>query len=170
MGTALARPDPLPTISLREFMERIMDERDRLYLARFDASALSVTTALAAQEKAVAAAFLASEKAIIKAEDAQREYNTRSNEFRGQLDDQAKTLMPRIETMGLFKAAYDRMEQQREAFEKSVETLTKEVAGLRESRSEGHGNKVSTRETMSYVVTAIMLVITIVSVYLSRVH
>jgi hypothetical protein len=35
------------------------------------------------------ASFEASEKAIVKAENAQRDYNVRSNEFRGQLDDQA---------------------------------------------------------------------------------
>src|SRR6202035_5755903 len=95
-----------------DFYERISEERDRQYDQRFRAAEIAVSAALSAQEKAVAAAFLASEKAIIKAqeaqgdaflasekaiikaEEAQKDYNLRSNEFRGQLDDQAKTLMP----------------------------------------------------------------------------
>jgi hypothetical protein len=128
-------------------LKALMDERDRLYMASFAASSTAVAAALAAQEKAVNAAFLASEKAIIKAEDAQREYNVRSNEFRGQLDDQAKTLMPRPETMNLFKS-YDekiasmstnfdsKLDELRKTFEKAVERLSGEVASLRESRSQ----------------------------------
>jgi hypothetical protein len=128
---------------------------------RFKAAETAVNTALAAQEKAVNAAlaaqekqtassFLASEKAIVKAEDAQREYNVRSNEFRGQLDDQAKTLMPRPETMTMFKSFEDKLstikieldratEMGRNNLEKAMGSFGHEVAGLRESRSAGEG-------------------------------
>lgn len=136
--------------SLFKAIKDLIDERDRLYDTRFKASEVAVNAALAAQEKAVNAAFLASEKAIVKAEDAQREYNIRSNEFRGQLDDQAKTLMPRPETVGLFKAVEDKfvfvqqnfeskLEAQRVSNEKVFDSVTKEIASLRESRSEGAG-------------------------------
>jgi hypothetical protein len=148
-------------IALREYLEHIIEERDRLYHTRFEASAIAVNAALAAQEKAVAAAFLASERAISKAEEAQKDYNVRSNEFRGQLDDQAKGLMPRIETMGMFKSMDEkleamrrffesRLESQRLSFEKSTETQAKEIASLRESRSEIQGIRISSRETLSY--------------------
>src|ERR1700722_3073367 len=73
-------------VSIREYLVSIIEERDRLYDMRFKASETAVNAALAAQEKAVTAAFTASEKAIVKAEDAQKDYNNRSNEFRGQLD------------------------------------------------------------------------------------
>jgi formaldehyde-activating enzyme involved in methanogenesis len=77
-------------VTVRVFVERIMDERDRLYEAKFKAAETAVTTALssaekavnaalAAQEKQTASSFAASEKAIVKAEEAQREYNIRSN-------------------------------------------------------------------------------------------
>ena len=82
---------------MRDFMQRLVDERDKQYDARFRTAEIAVTVAFAAQKESTANAFLASEKAIVKAEEAQRAYNERSNEFRGQLDDQAKMLMPRSE-------------------------------------------------------------------------
>lgn len=69
----------------------------------------ATSAALVAQEKGTAAAFASSEKAIAKAEEAQREYNVRSNEFRGQLDDQAKMLMPRAESLTLFKSVEEKL-------------------------------------------------------------
>lgn len=159
-------------------MERIIDERDRLYDSRFRASEIAVNAALAAQQKAVSEAFVASEKAIIKAEDAQKEYNARSNEFRGQLDDQAKLLMQRQEALGLFKSGDDkletmrsffesRLETQRAAFEKSIEGISKEIAGLRESRSEITGVKVGgtdTRAIMASVISVVLVLIAIASI------
>ncbi len=110
-------------VSIREFLVSIIEERDRLYDMRFKASETAVNAALAAQEKAVTAAFLASEKAIVKAEDAQRDYNIRSNEFRGQLDDQAKTLMPRLEAATLFKSYEDKLEATKIAFDKAIDAI-----------------------------------------------
>ena len=69
-----------------------------------------MVAALAAQKELTASAFAASEKAIVKAENAQQEYNIRSNEFRGQLDDQAKMLMPRRETEQLISQVNSNME------------------------------------------------------------
>lgn len=69
-----------------EDLDRLYTERDRMYSERDASAKLAVKDALAANDKA-----------ITKAEMAQSEYNARSNEFRGQLDDQAKTLMPRNE-------------------------------------------------------------------------
>lgn len=140
--STLPQEEPLPTISIREFLERILEERDRLYNIRFEEAKTAVNAALIAQKEAVTSAFAASEKAIIKAEDAQREYNARSNEFRGQLDDQAKTLMPRPETLALFTAmdeklviiqsSYDnKIEALRTSFEKTSDGTTSSLAEIR---------------------------------------
>jgi hypothetical protein len=157
-------------VDLREFFNTKIENvltlirgNDENYKTQFANAKESVTTALTAQEKAVAAAFLASEKAIVKAEDAQKDYNQRSNEFRGQLDDQAKTLMPRQETIGLLKAIDDkfafmqstfesRIEAQRVANEKVFDALTKDIASLRESRSEGTGKSIGLRDFWGYLV------------------
>jgi len=91
-------PDSVETLRVT------LDERHALYMTKFDSSEKAVGAALAAQEKLVSAAFESSEKAIVKAEEAQRAYNERSNEFRGQLDDQAKMLIPRAEAIQRFDA------------------------------------------------------------------
>jgi hypothetical protein len=127
---------------------QVVDERDRLYDVRFRAAEAAASAALAAQEKATNAAFAASEKAIVKAEDAQREYNVRSNEFRGQLDDQAKTLMPRPETLTMFKAV-----------DEKLLALSREIAGLRESRSESGGKSIGTHAVVAYVIAAISIIL-----------
>ncbi len=122
-------------ISIRDYLEQLINERDRLYDIRFRAAETAVTAALSAQEKATASAFSASEKAVLKAEDAQKDYNQRSNEFRGQLDDQAKTLMPRAEVQQIMKSVEEKLDGLKATHEKDVDILRTEIAGLRESRS-----------------------------------
>jgi hypothetical protein len=133
-------------VSIREYLVSIIEERDRLYDTRFKAAEVAVSAALAAQEKSVTAAFTASEKAIVKAEDAQKDYNNRSNEFRGQLDDQAKTLMPRNESQTLFRAYDEKLESNKVAFEKSIDALIEDIKSLRESRSATAGASLQRTE------------------------
>lgn len=167
----------IPDVSLREFfsqslknIERIVDERDRQYDMRFRASEIAVNAALAAQQKSTADAFIASEKAIVKAEEAQKDYNARSNEFRGQLDDQAKQLMARAEALNLLKASDDKLEtmrlffdskleSQRLNFEKSHEALASEVGVLRTafSAQQGKSTGMSSFMTASIAITGIVL-------------
>ena len=129
----------IPAVSLREYiateiaaLARLADERDRLYMTKFQESKDAVKDALAAQEKAVAAAFLASEKAIVKAEDAQKDYNVRSNEFRQTLDDQNKIQMPRTEVMTLLSA----VNQKFEAAQKQIDEQTALDLGMKEKAEE----------------------------------
>jgi hypothetical protein len=141
--------------------KELINERDRLYTSQFKAAEVAVSAALAAAEKAVNAAFTASEKAVLKAEQAQKEYNERSNEFRGQLDDQAKTLMPRPETLNMFKALEEKITgvsnvtearfvaasvanhnewtAMHEALEKASAQWDTQIQSLRESRSGNAG-------------------------------
>lgn len=174
-GIVSSRPSSTD-VSLREFMQTqlegirdIINERDKQYDSRFRAAEIAVNAALAAQEKAVNAAFLASEKAIVKAELAQQDYNVRSNEFRGQLDDQAKTLMPRAETDVRFKSLEDKLtvivaasegklESVRIAADKATESNTNDIKGLRESRSQLFGTQSSQRELIGYVIACIAIV------------
>jgi hypothetical protein len=76
-----------------------MDERDRRYDERFKATDERTNLALISSEKAVGKAELATEKRF----DA-------VNEFRGQLKDQAATLMPRAEVDTRFNALAEKIE------------------------------------------------------------
>jgi hypothetical protein len=127
--------------------QALMTERDRRYEDRFTALTDGQKTALAALEKQTTLAFDASEKAIVKSENAQAQYNVRSNEFRSALDDANKHMMPRPESEQLHRAAQETINRLREETGKAteqarmesrtaIESLSKEIANLRESRSQ----------------------------------
>lgn len=122
---------PPPEITLREHLDVVIarvvtmfQESQRAQGILFDQHIASVEAvhsldslrqdqnaalALTSQEKLTSAAFAAAKSAAEKAEQAQHEYNIRSNEFRGQLDDQAKTLIARTEVMVLIGGLSERI-------------------------------------------------------------
>lgn len=98
-------------------IEKIIESNDRRYEERFKATDEKTTLALAASEKAVTKAEVATEKRF----DA-------VNEFRGTLSDQAATLFPRAEAESRFNS-----------FDEKIEDLKKDIGSLKESRSNLEG-------------------------------
>lgn len=82
----------------------LINERDRQYQQRFEAQEKAVNAALIAAKEAVNAALAAAKEAVNKAETANEKRLDNQNEFRGQLKDQAATLLPRAEADIRFKA------------------------------------------------------------------
>ena len=76
----------------------LMSERDIRYMGMFTASRDAVASALAAQKELTNGAFASSEKAIVKAEEAQKSYNASHNDLARKMDEQNKATMPRTET------------------------------------------------------------------------
>lgn len=114
-------------------MDRLYEERDRRYEDRFKAQETAVAAALAAQEKLTAAAFAAAKEAVLKQENSQSSYNAGHNDLSRKMENQYATMLPRQEADNRFKS-----------FEEKYEDLKKEVANLRESRSEGTGRRDQT--------------------------
>jgi hypothetical protein len=138
-------------------LKELVDERDRRYTEKFDAQEKATALALAYQKEAVTNAFTASEKAIVKAEEAQKAYNERSNEFRGQLDDQAKMLMPRTEAI-----------QRIERVEGDIKELQRG-----ESRGEGgadakHGSRLQQNWNISTLISLIALAVVVLNFVLTK--
>ena len=120
------RPDgkqPYDLVTLREFFTLWLNKLEVSVNERFKASDEAVKAALAAQKELTATAFASSEKAIVKAEEAQREYNIRSNEFRGQLDDQNKLQMARTEALSMFAATDKRIDERDKAVDLRLSSL-----------------------------------------------
>jgi len=122
-------------------LRQLMNERDRRY-----------TELRKDDREAVNAAFAASEKAIVKAEQAQTAYNVSHNDLSRKLDDQNKATIPRPEIMALFGAVDQKLESIRASFAKDIDTIDTDIRGLRESRSETSGVKVGSREIMAYLI------------------
>jgi len=149
-------------VDMREFLERVIDERDKQYDARFRAAEIAVNAAFAAQKELTAAAFSASEKAITKAEQAQTAYNVVHNDLSRKLDEQNKATIPRPEIMALFGAVDQKLESMRASFAKDIDSIGIDIRGLRESRSETGGVKIGSREIMAYFLAASGIVLALV--------
>lgn len=121
--------------SIREYLERIIDERDRLYDVRFRAAETAVNAALAAQEKQTNASFSASEKAIVKAEDSQKSYNVGHNDLSRKMEDQYKSMVPYSEARLKWDSVDKELIDIRKESAAIRDMLMKEIAGLRESRA-----------------------------------
>jgi hypothetical protein len=91
--------DDLSSVTLRT----LMDERHTFILSRFEAAERAVLAALASQQLAVSAAFLASEKAINKAEENARRWQENANEWRGAMQDRETKFASRVEVENEFR-------------------------------------------------------------------
>jgi hypothetical protein len=80
-----------------EHFQQLLDEQEKRLVGLIEGAVQQFMTGLAAQDKAVQIAMIASEKAVVKAEMAAEKRFEATNEFRGQLSDQAATFMPRNE-------------------------------------------------------------------------
>jgi hypothetical protein len=120
--------------ALRANILEILNERDRTYQQRWEASEKAVLTALlaqkeavyaafTAQEKAIAAALTAADRAVAKAEIASEKRFDSVNEFRAQLSDQAQTFLPRAEFDRANTAVNDKMDSNNKALVDKIEDL-----------------------------------------------
>lgn len=87
-----------------EQLYTLINERDRQYQQRFESQEKAVNAALIAAKEAVNAALSAAQTAVNKAEIANEKRLDNQNEFRGQLKDQAASLMPRAEADAHFQS------------------------------------------------------------------
>jgi hypothetical protein len=135
-------------------LEKIMDERDRRYDERSKA-----------QDRAVAVALESAEKATTKAETGQHELNQTNNEFRKSLDDAQKNtlngqkdMMSRVEASAEFARISERNDDTKRSIEVAREYLTREIASLREWKSEHRGYSAGVVAAWAVIAGAIGLV------------
>jgi len=113
---------------------------------RFESLEKMILSSVATQDKVAALTKDAADRALQKAEALAAHNQAISNEFRGQLKDQAETLMSRLESLSKFQAIEDK-----------IELINKEVIELREFRSSYVGAVVqrsSSKVNNQYIVGA----------------
>lgn len=138
---------PGDVVSLKEYFEKILKEMDHRYEDRFVASERARDAALASQDKLVAAAFSAAEKAGAKAEESATGRLDQHNQLQVKMDRQAATF-----------AEKEWVLVGREALEREVRALADRVARF-ENREEGIS------KTTKVIVGAIGLLATLIGIY-----
>lgn len=134
-------------VSLKEYLETLIANNDKRYEQRFNDTKIAVDAALIAADKAVAAALAGQKEAVTKAEVAAEKRFESVNEFRNTLSDQQRLLLPRLEAETKF-----------DFLTKVIDGNTKEIANLRESRSQTEGKGIGNRELIAYVVAALSII------------
>ncbi len=115
----------------------------------------------------------AAQEAIKKAEDAQKDVNSKSNEFRGQLSDQASTFMPRRESESRSLELDRRIEEGRTERERLLSGVNDRIStlergesgrGARESAFARHEDRVQPWQL--WIAGGLLTIIIILSSYL----
>jgi hypothetical protein len=156
----IARSVEFEHVSLKEYVVDLLLAYDKRYEQRHEASQRALEAALVAQKEAVKEAFVAqnaainaaltsAERAVLKAENASEKRFEGVNEFRAQLGDQQRTLMPRAEYESQNNALKDRLG--------ILESFRTEALSRGTGAKEGYGWAIG-------LVGVILALITIISV------
>jgi hypothetical protein len=103
---------------LRALLLSKLDSMRELLKERDEARRTAVDAALTAVKEQTKASFEASEKAIIKAEEAQKSYNVAHNDLARKMDEQNKATMPRLETESRFISMEEKFASLKSAMDK----------------------------------------------------
>lgn len=123
----MAGDDEEEVVPLREYVDRILAEKDLRDQQRYDAQMRAIDAALAAADRAVQAALASAEKAVNKAETANEKRFESVNEFRGQLNDQAKTFLPRSEYTVQHEALGDKVNAAVKTLSDRIDANSKQI-------------------------------------------
>lgn len=157
-------------VSLRDFIERIISEHDRINTLRLE----STRQEIQALRASVAAYEKSSERAVEVSREAQQKIADKANEFRASLDDANKNNISRVEADARFSAASERHDELSKQFaalnllmsnflpikdyEKGRDELRFEIAGLRESRSGSEGKGAGANAIVGYIAIALSII------------
>jgi hypothetical protein len=164
-----------------ERVTRLTDAKFVTYRTLIDSQAEKVALALDATKQAIGKAEVATSKAIDKEAGANADRFAAVNEFRQQLNDQARTFMPRTEALQLSDQATQRIRELAEmvpqlATRLEVQVMTDRYAERigelndRINRSEGHGQGAKDNKAGIYAaIAAVGVIITIIVVVMNTI-
>jgi hypothetical protein len=130
--------------------KELMNERDTRYKERFDGQERETKNALAAQKEATASALAASDKAILKQEGFQNNYNASHNDLTRKMDAQYKEMVPRPEAVAKFDGLNDKIEE------------------VKKILSETKGRTAGVNATWALVITLAIIAIGVIGLILKK--
>jgi hypothetical protein len=149
----------MPEVSLREYFEALLNERDKAVKAAFDA-----------QKEAVAAALAAAEKATEKAEVNAEKWRENANEWRGQSADRERSQQQEITKLSstflpreTFESVVAGWTLWREQTDRRLNERTGERRAAREDRR-------GARDFRTDAVAALALLVSVIAVIAFLVH
>lgn len=131
--------------TLREHLIALIAANDKRYDQRFEAAQKAIDVGLSGQKIAVDAALAAADRAVTKAELATEKRFEGVNEFRSTLSDQQRTLIPRAEV------------------EVIVLGLNEKIATLEKQADKFHSEKTGVRGGWGYAVGGLGLVLSLLA-------
>ncbi len=130
-------------------LAKIMDERDRRYQERAESGKTAVDAALKAADTFNTATFAASEKAVAKSEINAEKWRDNANEWRGAMIDRETKFASRVEV------------------DNEMKNVQKEIASLKETRSQTTGTSI-TWSHIAQIITLAIIAGTFLILILSR--
>jgi hypothetical protein len=103
----------------------VIEGNDRRYEERFLASQKALELGLAAQKSEISAALAAADRAVSKAETATEKRFESTNEFRGQMADQQRTLIQRSEVDVLMRSMNEKQDASVRSLDAKIDLLQK---------------------------------------------
>jgi len=156
---------------LVKMLQERYDTQIKAVDAAFLAQQTAMSTALTAAERAVQTALLSAEKAVTKAEVATEKRLEAVNEFRGQLADQASTLMSRVEADARISSIIDKFESAEKANQAFHQLQITRIAELDQrvtSRLDlTKGKSDGTNNTIAFLFAFVTVMVSIAAVVIS---
>lgn len=109
-----------------DYVLAVISGNDKRYEERFLASQKALEIGLAGTMREISVALAASKEAVLKAENATEKRFESVNEFRGTLDNQQRTLIPRSEVDVLIRSVTEKIG----SLEKIVDAMSVERKGI----------------------------------------
>lgn len=135
--------------ALEVFLVKLINERDRAYQQRWEASEKATGAALTAAKEAVAAALLAQKEAVSKAEMATEKRFDAVGEAHAALTEQAATFLPRAEFDRTLRSLSDKLDiltmtlaDKTEAAAKGFESRLDAISHAFEAKTEANALKI----------------------------
>jgi len=135
-----------------EHTRTLIAGNDRRYEERFAASQKALELGLAGQKSEITAALVAADRAVLKAETATEKRFESVNEFRGTLDNQQRTLIPRSEVDVMVRGLTEK-----------IADITKRLDGLQAESRELQSERKGIQGGYGYAVGAIGILIALAS-------
>ncbi len=133
---------PSETVTLREYFEALREDDLRALQAALTAERLRIQGERDSERLRIDAALISINERL-----------KTMNEFRGAMSDMRADFMPRGESIAIF-----------ERYSEKFDSMAKEVQGLRESRSEGGGEKSGKLSQQSLIVLVVGLILSAIAI------